>query len=76
MRQLGIQSLLSICGLIIFIWIGFVAIQSVDWDKILHPHSNNFGKLLIALVAVALGYLINQAFMSLLQAFQNLNLLF
>ncbi|NVY95645.1 DUF1146 domain-containing protein [Lactobacillus sp. DCY120] len=76
MQQLGIQNLLSIFSLIFFIWLAFLAIQSVNWDQILQAHSNRYGKLLIVLLAIALGYLVNSAFINLLQSCQGIRLLF
>ncbi|WP_181190205.1 DUF1146 family protein [Bombilactobacillus bombi] len=73
MKQIGIQNLLIIFSHIFFIWIAFLAVQTLDWDKILRPQiNNNLGKLLLIFVAVTLGYSVSSFFISLIQACQNL----
>lgn len=77
MKQIGIQNLLIIFSHIFFIWIAFLAVQTLDWDKILRPQvNNNLGKLLLIFTAITLGYSVSSFFISLVQAFQNLIFMF
>lgn len=76
MKQVGIQSLLTLCSHIFFIWIAFLAIQTLNWDKLLHNHTNNLGKILITFLAIALGYTVSSFFINLIQTFQNLIFMF
>lgn len=77
MKQIGIQNLLIIFSHIFFIWIAFLAVQTLDWDKFLRPQvNNNLGKLLLIFTAITLGYSASSFFISLVQAFQNLIFMF
>ncbi|MCX0278636.1 DUF1146 family protein [Bombilactobacillus mellis] len=77
MKQIGIQNLLIIFSHIFFIWIAFLAIQTLDWDKFLRSQvNNNLGKLLLIFTAITLGYSVSSFFISLVQAFQNLIFMF
>ena len=77
MKQIGIQNLLIIFSHIFFIWIAFLSIQTLDWDKFLRPQvNNNLGKLLLIFTAITLGYSVSSFFISLVQAFQNLIFMF
>ncbi|KJY48655.1 hypothetical protein JG29_10610 [Bombilactobacillus mellis] len=77
MKQIGIQNLLIIFSHIFFIWIAFLAVQTLDWDKFLRPQvNNNLGKLLLIFTAITLGYSVSSFFISLVQAFQNLIFMF
>lgn len=77
MKQIGIQNLLIIFSHIFFIWIAFLAVQTLDWDKFLRPQiHNNLSKLLLIFTAITLGYSVSSFFISLVQAFQNLFFMF
>ncbi|UQS82879.1 DUF1146 family protein [Bombilactobacillus folatiphilus] len=69
---MGIQNLLIIFSHLFFIWLAFLAVQTLDWDRVLHVHTNNWGKILIVFLAIALGYNVSSFFISFVQAFQNL----
>lgn len=77
MKQIGIQNLLIIFSHIFFIWIAFLAVQTLDWDKFFRPQvNNNLSKLLLIFTAITLGYSVSSFFISLVQAFQNLIFMF
>ncbi|UQS83839.1 DUF1146 family protein [Bombilactobacillus thymidiniphilus] len=76
MKQLGFQSILIICSHLFFIWMAFLAVQTLDWNKFFHNRANNWSKVLIVLLAVTIGYTVSSCFINILQSFQNLIFMF
>jgi conserved hypothetical integral membrane protein len=56
MTNLGINAIITLVSHIIFIWISFNALQAVDWKKIYNKTNPKMLQLLVAFIAIALGY--------------------
>ena len=76
MTNLGINAIITLVSHIIFIWISFNALQAVDWKKIYNKTNLKMLQLLVAFIAIALGYTVSSFFMSIFSLARNINLLF
>jgi len=76
MTSLGINAIITLISHIVFIWISFNVLQVVDWKKLYNKTNPKMLQLLVAFIAIALGYTVSSFFMSIFSLAQNITLLF
>ncbi|WP_057881758.1 DUF1146 family protein [Companilactobacillus kimchiensis] len=76
MTNIGMNAIITLISHVIFIWISFNALQAVDWKKIYNKSNPKMLQLLVAFIAIALGYTVSSFFMSIFSLSQNIALLF
>lgn len=75
MKQLGISALLNIISNFAFIFIAFKGLQSLRLDLYVAKNKQEAFKLVLVLVATALGFLVSQFFLNFIDSIRNLGYL-
>lgn len=77
MQNLGVNAIFALVSHLVFIWLSFNCLQVIDWKKIYNKSVNpRMLQLLIAFLAIALGYTVSSFFLNIISVSQNLTLLF
>ena len=76
MSSIGVMAMVSILSHILFIYIAWVAIQSIHIDKFIKKHRVMEARLLVICLAIIIGSLVSRFFLDILQWSQDLIYLF
>lgn len=67
-QGLGLSGAVTLVSHFVFIMISFRLLTAVRFDKFLRPNHVRESQLLMVFIAIALGYLVSEFFMSLIDA--------
>lgn len=75
MKYVGLVALTTIISHIVFIYIAFWAVQGLRLDRYVPEERQRFVRVVIVLVAVALGYATSSFFLNIIDNIRNLGYL-